>query len=157
LERTTVVEVILVTFVPGAMSPVTGASVIPTATPSVWFAGNFSVVGWATGVPDDGISEKWANGRFSVKVTDEGDPARACETITLGGVVFGFTSATVVPLVMEDPATGIPTVTPLTSAKCRTMRGSDAVGGWPSMVVAGELVASEKEKTGAVAGSPLDD
>jgi len=135
------------------MRPGIGLSVMPVATPSVPFAPKVSSVGLAGGLPDNGFSWKKRYGGFSVKLTDEGDekePDRGCETVT--EFVAGSVSATVVPGATEDPVTAMPTVTPLTSAKCRTRRGSAAVCGWPSLVVAGELVSREKENTGAFAG-----
>jgi hypothetical protein len=120
---------------------------MPTATPFVPPDVNFSARGLAAGVPDVGFSEKWEYGGFNVKVTDVGDPDRACDTVT----VFEVVATAVVPPAIDDPVTVIPIVTPLVSLKCRTQ--SD----WPSMVVAAELVGSVNVNAGACVGSPVSD
>jgi hypothetical protein len=120
---------------------------MPIAIPLVPPDANFSLVGAAVGVPDNGVADKLAYGAFSVKMTDAGLPVRGRETIT----VVGVTAATVVPGAMVgSPETPIPTVTPVVFAKFKMTRGSAAVGGLPSMVAAAELGVSVKEK--AVAG-----
>jgi hypothetical protein len=106
-------------------------------------ASNVNVVGFALGAPDLGVSWNEAYGGFNVNFTDEGAPVRSCESVTLVGFcpeTLGSTSATVVPSAIPVPATAIPTVTPLASAKCK-------IGSGPS-VEAGELVDNEKEYPG---------
>lgn len=58
VESSTVVEVTLVTIVPGAMRPDIGFSVMPTATPAVPSFLKFSLIGLAGGggSPDNGVS-----------------------------------------------------------------------------------------------------
>src|SRR5580693_1705115 len=95
-EMVIVVAVTPVTIVPGAIRPATGDSVMPVAIPLVFPEGNLRVVGADEGVPDVGVSGKKAYGGFNVKVTDAGEPDRACETVTLVEVEVEVTAATVV-------------------------------------------------------------
>ena len=153
-EMVIVVAVTPVTIVPGAIRPATGVSVMPVAIPLVFPEGNLRVVGADVGVPDVGVSGKKAYGGFNVKVTDAGEPDRACETVTLVEV----TAATVVPGAMVgSPETAIPTVTPLVFAKCRIWGRSVPVTGFPSRLVAAALVGSENEMAVAVVGALLGD
>lgn len=101
-----VVEVTSTTLVPGETNEDEGigASVIPTAIPSVPFSAKVSVVGFVAGLPDKAVSANEAKGGFSVKVTgklaDFGEPDRPCDNVTVVGECVlspALTPATVVP------------------------------------------------------------